>query len=1173
MNALYSNTQGMGNTANGNNALYNSTNGNQNTATGFYALFYNTSGDINTAVGNNALYVNDNGFANTAIGGSSLNNNTTGGYNTASGAMALSSNITGLNNTAIGYAADVLTGNLSNATAIGNGAKVTASNQVRIGNAAISSLYFGTADNLAITTDSVPNMYYDYTTGQIMRSTVSAGGGNPNNYWKILGNTGTSVASNFIGTTDQQPLMIKVNNEKSGYIDWDVARANTGMGFQILNSNTVGYRNTANGYRALYSNTTGFNNTATGYKALYSTTLSNGNTALGFGAGDNNVNNGNNNTFIGNNAAANANGYNNSTALGSNALVAASNVVILGDNNVNVGIGLSGLIPGNKLEIKANAINSSGLRFTNLTSTSPTVAPNPGNGVLAVNANGDVVYVTAPTGGGTGNFWDILGNGGTISDANFIGTTTNIPFNIRVNNEKAGRIDPILFNTFFGYKSGNAIPTGKWNTAFGNIALQNNTTGQDNTAIGDQALTFNSTGISNTATGKAALYSNTTGNNNTAIGYIALNSNTTGLSNTAIGMSTLFNNTDGGYNTVIGATALYSNTTGSMNTANGTSALFQNTLGSNNSANGYQALINNTSGNYNTANGKSALSTNITGSNNTALGYNANVLTGALSNASALGANAVVALSNSMILGNNSVNVGIGLSGNTSGPGNKLEINSDLANASGLRFRQLTSASPAIAPNPGTGVLSVDANGDVIYVAVSGGAVGPDSWTTFGNNGINASSNFLGTINNADLVIKTNNIEKMRVMADGNVGIGTPTPEFKLSLDNDGGILSKGVFANGVILNTAGAGTRMLWYPRKAAFRAGNVSGASWDDANIGIYSFATGSDSKASGEYSSALGGLTTASGDASTAMGYQSTSSGIASTSMGYQTTAAGAYSVAAGYQTNAVGYFSIAIGKNATASVANAMALGYNVNADAAYATAMGFTTIASGNSSTAMGTNTTASGDYTTAMGSNASTNSKVGSFVLGDHAGTTQLNSSVINEFSTRFAGGYRLYSNSTLTAGVILAPGAGAWANVSDKTKKENFLSLQAEEVLLKIKNIPITQWNYKAQNETIHHIGPMAQDFYLQFKLGEFGNDTTITTSDIDGINMLGIQALENRTSELNSKIIELQTTVNQQQIKVASLESQLNVAIESLKKMDALNDRLNKLEHASATVSTYNK
>ena len=51
---------------------------------------------------------------------------------------------------------------------------------------------------------------------------------------------------------------------------------------------------------------------------------------------------------------------------------------------------------------------SSGLRFTNLNTTSPTIA-NPGTGVLAVNASGDVIYVPQTTNGLA--CWDLDGNG------------------------------------------------------------------------------------------------------------------------------------------------------------------------------------------------------------------------------------------------------------------------------------------------------------------------------------------------------------------------------------------------------------------------------------------------------------------------------------------------------------------------------------------------------------------------------------------------------------------------------------------------------------------------------------------------------------------------------------------------------------------------------------------
>jgi len=154
----------------------------------------------------------------------------------------------------------------------------TANNQIRLGNANVSSLYFGTANNLAVTTDSIPNMYYDYATGQIMRSTVLAN--NSANNWNLTGNAGTSAGLNFIGTTDLQPLMFKVNSVESGFIDYDPNKANTFLGFQTGLNNT-GLYNTALGYVALSSNTTGNSNTAIGNIALRDNTTGNDNTAIG----------------------------------------------------------------------------------------------------------------------------------------------------------------------------------------------------------------------------------------------------------------------------------------------------------------------------------------------------------------------------------------------------------------------------------------------------------------------------------------------------------------------------------------------------------------------------------------------------------------------------------------------------------------------------------------------------------------------------------------------------------------------------------------------------------------------------------------------------------------------------------------------------------------------------
>lgn len=155
--ALSSNTTGSSNTANGVSALADNTTGINNTATGFEALQNNTSGINNIAIGFQALLTNTDGDNNTAIGVLSMDANTTGIDNTAIGRGTLTDNVTGASNTAIGRDAlfnstgnnntAVGRGTLSavttgtNNTAIGFNAQVastTASNQVRVGNTAVT---------------------------------------------------------------------------------------------------------------------------------------------------------------------------------------------------------------------------------------------------------------------------------------------------------------------------------------------------------------------------------------------------------------------------------------------------------------------------------------------------------------------------------------------------------------------------------------------------------------------------------------------------------------------------------------------------------------------------------------------------------------------------------------------------------------------------------------------------------------------------------------------------------------------------------------------------------------------------------------------------------------------------------------------------------------------------
>ncbi|MCJ7934496.1 MAG: hypothetical protein MUW56_12870 [Chryseobacterium sp.] len=63
--------------------------------------------------------------------------------------------------------------------------------------------------------------------------------------------------------------------------------------------------------------------------------------------------------------------------------------------------------------------------------------------------------------------------------------------------------------------------------------------------------------------------------------------------------------------------------------------------------------------------------------------------------------------------------------------------------------------------------------------------VGPANgnfWSLLGNSSTNPATHFLGTTDNQDLVIKTNNIESIRIKNDGKVGLGTNNPANKLHL-------------------------------------------------------------------------------------------------------------------------------------------------------------------------------------------------------------------------------------------------------------------------------------------------------------------------------------------------------------------------------------------------------
>lgn len=201
--------------------------------------------------------------------------------------------------------------------------------------------------------------------------------------------------------------------------------------------------------------------------------------------------------------------------------------------------------------------------------------------------------------------------------------------------------------------------------------------------------------------------------------------------------------------------------------------------------------------------------------------------------------------------------------------------------------------------------------------------------------------------------------------------------------DATDGFAVTGILGTGAI-PAEGAGTRIMWYPGKAAFRAGRVMGDEWDDANIGRGSTAMGHNATASASNTRALGSGTTASGLSSTAIGVGTTASGSISTAMGQNTIASGSFSTALGSGTTASGSRATAVGNETTASGLAATAMGTVTTASGRHATAMGRRTIAQAFASLVIGRFNRRVGDRTSWRGSDPL-------FVAGNGTGTTRSN--------------------------------------------------------------------------------------------------------------------------------------------------------------------------------------
>ncbi len=139
-NSGHQNTAGSQNTFVGRQSGQSNTTGHSNNFMGYQSGLNNIDGYSNTFVGPRSGYDNTTGALNSFFGMDSGEDNVTGSYNVAIGYRALRNNSSGTHHTVIGSNAGVSANGFTNSAAIGNGAMITASNQVRLGNNAVTSI-------------------------------------------------------------------------------------------------------------------------------------------------------------------------------------------------------------------------------------------------------------------------------------------------------------------------------------------------------------------------------------------------------------------------------------------------------------------------------------------------------------------------------------------------------------------------------------------------------------------------------------------------------------------------------------------------------------------------------------------------------------------------------------------------------------------------------------------------------------------------------------------------------------------------------------------------------------------------------------------------------------------------------------------------------------------------
>lgn len=413
-------------------------------------------------------------------------------------------------------------------------------------------------------------------------------------------------------------------------------------------------------------------------------------------------------------------------------------------------------------------------------------------------------------------------------------------------------------------------------------------------------------------------------------------------------------------------------------------------------------------------------------------------------------------------------------------------------------------------------------------------------WALGGNAGTDTSSDVLGTTDEMTLTVVVSDTPALRIVpapTAPNVIAGSTVNS--VEPDVSGATIAGGGRdgdANSVIsqYGTVGGGfNNVAGDPSSIANCCATIGGGANNTASERSTTVAGGAGNTASGMRAAVGGGrnnvassghTTVGGGEGNTASGFWATVGG------GDANTASNNYATVAGGTDNVASAHSASIGGGLENTVSGLWA------------------TVPGGRGNAANGSRSFAAGHQAIA--------DHDGTFVWGDST-FSEIYSGGEDQFIVRANGGLWLGRATddltpTIGSGIFISTSTGAhltdggtWTNASDRAAKVNFRPVDGQEVLHRLVEVPIRSWSYKAEDASVRHLGPVAQDFYAAFGLGE--SDTHISTVDADGVALAAIQGLYDTVQTQEARIATLEDENEALNARVNNLEARVNVLEQS--------------------------